>query len=214
MYLLRHGESEFNVHFSKTRIDPGIEDPAITDAGRAQAEAAAEHLAARGIRRVVASPYRRALQTAAIVADRIGLGIEIEPLVRERCWFVCDVGTPASRLRSDWPSISFGDLPERWWPEIGENEDELGVRCTAFRDKLATAESWDDTVFVTHWAFIRGLTGLTVPNGTVLALDRSLAGTSDPRQSPAAQAPAVQGPAVQGPAALPLAATIVHTSQS
>ncbi|MDF1791977.1 MAG: histidine phosphatase family protein [Thalassobaculaceae bacterium] len=177
MFLLRHGESEFNVHFSKTRIDPGIEDPGLTDTGRAQAAAAAEHLADRAVRRVVASPYRRALQTAEIVAGRLGLGIEIEPLVRERCWFVCDIGTPTSRLRSDWPGISFGDLPEQWWPEGGENEDALGIRCTAFREKLTSAPSWDDTVFVSHWAFIRGLTGMTVPNGTVLALDRGLAAT-------------------------------------
>jgi glucosyl-3-phosphoglycerate phosphatase len=177
MYLLRHGESEFNVHFSKTRIDPGIEDPALTEAGRVQAAAAADHLERRTIRRVVASPYRRALQTAEIVAGRLGLGIEIEPLVRERCWFVCDVGTPTSRLRRDWPAIAFGDLAEQWWPQDGENEEELGLRCTAFREKLSTAERWDDTVFVTHWAFIRGLTGMTVPNGTLLSLDRDLAAT-------------------------------------
>ena len=177
MYLLRHGESEFNVHFSKTRVDPGIEDPALTEAGRAQAAAAAEHLAGRRIARVVASPYRRALQTAEVVAERLGFPIEIEPLVRERCWFVCDIGSPASRLRQDWPAISFGDLPEQWWPQGGENEEELAVRCTAFREKLAAAETWDDTVFVTHWAFIRGLTGMAVPNGTVLSLDRSLAAT-------------------------------------
>ena len=28
MILIRHGESEFNVHFNRTRIDPGIRDPA------------------------------------------------------------------------------------------------------------------------------------------------------------------------------------------
>ena len=204
MYLLRHGESEFNVHFSKTRIDPGIEDPALTDTGRVQAAEAARHLADLGIRRVVASPYRRALQTASIVADRLGLGIEIEPLVRERCWFVCDVGTPASRLRADWPAISFGDLPERWWPEGNETEEELGVRCVAFRDKIAGAPNWHDTVFVSHWAFIRGLTGLTVPNGAVLSLDR--AGAVDPRMELSQAEPS--------PADLPLGATIVHTSQS
>ncbi|WPZ35490.1 histidine phosphatase family protein [Thalassobaculum sp. OXR-137] len=177
MYLLRHGESEFNVHFSKTRIDPGIEDPALTETGRAQAAAAAEHLRDLPIRRVVASPYRRTLQTAEIVAGRLGLAIEIEPLVRERCWFVCDVGTPTSKLRQDWPSLSFGDLPERWWPDGGENEEELGLRCSAFREKLGAETNWDDTVFVSHWAFIRGLTGMAVPNGTLLALHRGLAAT-------------------------------------
>jgi broad specificity phosphatase PhoE len=189
VFLLRHGQSEFNVHFSRTRVDPGIEDPHITDLGRAQAEAAATHLAGTGIRRVVASPYRRALQTAQIVADRLQVAIEVEPLVRERCWFACDIGTPVSRLRTDWPHVDFGDLPERWWPEDGESETDLARRCDAFTGKLRHADTWADAVFVSHWAFIRGLTGHAVPNGTVVALDR---------------------PGSDGG----LAATIVHTSQS
>lgn len=178
MYLLRHGQSEFNVHFSRTRVDPGIEDPAITDLGRAQARAAADHLADRSIRRVVTSPYRRTLQTAQIVAERLNVGIEIEPLVRERCWFICDIGSPASTLRAEWPTIDFGDLPERWWPEDGETEAELDARCAVFSDRLRAVDprddAWGDAVFVSHWAFIRGFTGHAVPNGTVLALDRSL----------------------------------------
>ena len=31
MYLLRHGQSYFNLHFTPTRIDPGIEDPELTE---------------------------------------------------------------------------------------------------------------------------------------------------------------------------------------
>ncbi len=170
MYLLRHGQSEFNVHFSKTRVDPGIEDPALTALGHAQAEEAADHLAGLSIRRVVASPYRRALQTAAAVAARLGVTIEIEPLIRERCWFICDIGSPLSQLRDDWPGIDFGDLPERWWPENGESKDDLDARCRAFATKLERTAGWGETVFVSHWGFIRGLTGHTVDNGTVVAL--------------------------------------------
>ena len=170
MYLLRHGQSEFNVHFSKTRVDPGIEDPALTPLGRSQAVEAAEHLAGLPIRRIVASPYRRALQTAMAVAERLMIEIEIDPLIRERCWFVCDVGTPAAQLRQDWPHIDFGDLPDRWWPEAGESEDELDARCRAFADRLDSATGWGETVYVSHWGFIRGLTGHTVANGTLVAL--------------------------------------------
>ena len=45
MILIRHGQSEFNLHFSATRIDPGIPDPKLTPLGEAQAEAAAMSLA-------------------------------------------------------------------------------------------------------------------------------------------------------------------------
>ena len=168
MYLLRHGQSEFNVHFSKTRIDPGIEDPALTDLGRAQAGAAAAALAPRGLTRIVASPYRRTLETAAIVADALGLPIEIDSLVRERCWFACDIGTPTSQLRKLWPGIDFDRLGERWWPANGESEAQLSGRCGVFASRMHRATDWGETVYVSHLGFIRGLTGLAVGNGTVV----------------------------------------------
>ena len=46
MILLRHGQSEFNVAFNATRVDPGIPDPRLTEEGRRQARAAAVALAA------------------------------------------------------------------------------------------------------------------------------------------------------------------------
>jgi len=174
MYLLRHGQSEFNVHFAQTRVDPGIEDPALTDLGRQQAEMAARHVAEAGlpVREVVASPYTRTLQTAEAVAALLGLPITIDPLVRERCWFACDIGTPTSRLRDAWPAIDFGALSEVWWPRGGETPAQLDARCAAFALRMSRAASWHDTLYVTHWGFIRGLTGLTVGNGTLVALAR------------------------------------------
>ena len=68
MILLRHGQSEFNLHFTATRRDPGIIDPRLTPLGHDQARQAAEALAGQGIRRIIVSPYTRALQTAAPVA--------------------------------------------------------------------------------------------------------------------------------------------------
>ena len=64
MYLLRHGQSYFNLHFTPTRIDPGIEDPELTELGLGQAEAAAARLADIPLTRIIISPYMRALQTA------------------------------------------------------------------------------------------------------------------------------------------------------
>lgn len=170
MYLLRHGQSEFNVHFAKTRIDPGIEDPGLTELGRSQADWAAGILAERPIQRIVSSPYTRALQTATPLAERLGLPIAIEPLIREHYHFTCDIGSSASTLREVWPHIDFGDLPERWWPHESETEDQVAARCRAFAERFETATDWGATVYVSHWGFIRGLTGLTVTNATVVAL--------------------------------------------
>lgn len=62
MILLRHGQTPFNVHFGATRIDPGIPDPELTETGRAQAKAAAAALRGRPVKRLIASPYVRALR--------------------------------------------------------------------------------------------------------------------------------------------------------
>ena len=81
MLLIRHGQSEFNVVYSATRVDPGIRDPRLTDAGRAQARAAGERLAGEGVRRLLASPYTRALETAEIIAGVLDVPITVTPLV-------------------------------------------------------------------------------------------------------------------------------------
>ena len=49
MILMRHGESEFNVVYKKTRVDPGIRDPKPTDAGRKQVADAVRYLMDRPI---------------------------------------------------------------------------------------------------------------------------------------------------------------------
>ena len=54
MILLRHGQSEFNVHMAATRRDPGIVDPRLTEYGHYQATLAAERLAGEPIRRIIA----------------------------------------------------------------------------------------------------------------------------------------------------------------
>lgn len=68
-YFVRHGESEGN-HERKVQ---GHTDLPLTDRGRRQAERAGDWLAGAGIGLVVASPLRRAWETAEIIAGRIGV---------------------------------------------------------------------------------------------------------------------------------------------
>ncbi|HYZ24816.1 MAG TPA: histidine phosphatase family protein, partial [Rhodopila sp.] len=107
MILLRHGQSEFNLHFGATRRDPGIIDPRLTELGHAQAAEAADQLRGQDIRRIIASPYTRALETARPVAAALGLPITVEPIVRERYAFACDIGTARLELERCWPEHDF-----------------------------------------------------------------------------------------------------------
>jgi glucosyl-3-phosphoglycerate phosphatase len=175
MILLRHGESEFNQHFSVTRRDPGIRDPALTERGRAQVEAAATALAGMEISRIIVSPYTRALQTAAPLAGLLAVPVAVEPLVRERFAFTCDIGSPRSVLEGRWPEHDFAALPEIWWPQTSEPHDDVVGRAARFRAEMAADLDAERCLVVSHWGFILALTGQSVQNGVWLRCDPAAA---------------------------------------
>tara|TARA_B100000676_G_scaffold311318_1_gene380775 strand:+ start:1373 stop:1942 length:570 start_codon:yes stop_codon:yes gene_type:complete len=171
MILMRHGESEFNIIYKKTRIDPGIRDPKLTNAGRKQVGAALPYLADSPIERILTSPYTRALQTASIVAKTLGVTVHVDPRIGERAAFACDVGTPGSDLRAEWPDLNLDHIEEEWWPTPIESEAQLDQRCLSFREIQSHTDSWRKTLVVSHWGFIRGLTGHRVDNAQLVKFD-------------------------------------------
>lgn len=170
MILVRHAESEWNRLFSITRVDPGIRDPALTDVGRDQALQLTSRIAELGIRRLISSPYRRTLETASTVARALDLPIEVQPLVRERCVFSCDIGTPASRLERLWPGLDFTGLDEFWWGEAEESEASLALRTRGFRELVRGRSETSTIAVITHWGFIRAMTGEEVANAACVRL--------------------------------------------
>lgn len=175
MILLRHGESEFNRHFSVTRCDPGIRDPALTELGREQAKMAAAALSGIPISRILVSPYTRALETAAPLAALLGVPVAVEPLVRERFAFTCDIGSPRSLLERRWPEHDFAHLPEIWWPREAEPRDDVVGRAARFRAEMAADAEAERCLVVSHWGFILALTGQSVQNGAWLRCDPTAA---------------------------------------
>ncbi|QQP89447.1 histidine phosphatase family protein [Skermanella sp. TT6] len=171
MLLIRHGQSEFNAAFAVRRVDPGLIDPGLTETGRAQALAAAAQLSDRGLRRLLASPYTRALQTASIIAEVLELPIEVQPILGEHAHFMCDIGTPRSELEKQWPYLSFGHVPEIWWPDQEENEDGVMMRAAEFRAIAAGMTDERHVGVVSHWGFIRALTGEEVTNCAIVEFD-------------------------------------------
>jgi len=171
MYLLRHGQSLFNLHYTETHQDPGIEDPELTPLGQAQAEAAAELLADKAITRIIVSPYTRALQTAQPVLRRLRLPVEVMHEVRERFAFACDIGSHRDLLAERFPHHQFDHLPDRWWPDERESAEAAVARADWFRAEMAARADEATTLLVSHWAFILALTGISAENGEVLEYD-------------------------------------------
>jgi broad specificity phosphatase PhoE len=160
--------------YGRTRQDPGITDPALTEEGRRQIAALAEALRGEGLKRLIASPYTRALETAAILAAALDIPVIIDPIVGERAAFACDVGTCCSLLRQRWPEWQFDHLEEQWWPDLEEAEHAVVRRALTFRQTVAELPDWRHLGVVSHWGFIRALTGVELANGQALRFDPTL----------------------------------------
>ena len=168
MYLVRHGQSDFNLNFSLQRRDPGIVDPGLTALGEQQARQAADDLAKTRIDYIISSPYRRALETASIIAELLAVPVTIDHRVCEQFGFSCDIGTQASVLKTRWPRIDFADLRDIWWPRSPETEHSVRKRAQIFYFDPRHYGKNTTVVVVTHWALIKSLTGTSVGNGSIV----------------------------------------------
>jgi broad specificity phosphatase PhoE len=171
--LIRHAESVWNEHFSASRIDIGLPDPPLTARGVEQALRAAEQLGREPLCRLIASPYRRTLHTAAILAVELGLPITIDATVRERCAFSCDQGSAPVDLAREWPDLDFTGLDEVWWGGAIESWPSLAARCATFRARMREAPDRDQVAVISHWGFIRGLTGAELHNTESIRLSHN-----------------------------------------
>jgi broad specificity phosphatase PhoE len=101
--LVRHGESEWNA----ARRWQGQADPPLTDLGRAQAAHAARALGA--IDAIFASDLQRALVTAQVIADALGLD---EPLIDARL---------RERDAGEWSGLTREEIHEQWPGYLDDN---------------------------------------------------------------------------------------------
>ncbi|WP_405737680.1 bifunctional RNase H/acid phosphatase [Streptomyces sp. NBC_00028] len=148
--LLRHGETPLTPQ--KRFSGSGGTDPSLSEVGREQARLVGEALARRGtVQEILASPLARTRQTAAAVAERLGLDVTVEDGLRET-----DFGA--------WEGLTFGEVRERYpddltrWladPEAeptggGESFAATATRIAATRDKLIATYAGRTVLLVTH----------------------------------------------------------------
>ena len=174
LYLVRHGESEWN---RIGRIQGRRESP-LTGLGRAQAAALGhmlrEVLPDPGID-IVASPLERAFETATIIAGELGRDagdVRIDERISD-----FDVGVLAGypgwdAVATDHPELARARLedPIRFRPPGGESGADVLARAQDFLDERKAAGR--DTLVVCHGvinkfirAAARGITG-----GDIIAL--------------------------------------------
>ena len=143
LLVVRHGEAEGN----RDHRFIGQRDVPLSDLGRRQAEAVADHLERLGVERIVASDLSRARDTGAPLADRLGLPIEEDPRLRE-----IRNGEWAMRLpeeiAAEWPEMweryrSGEDVPRPG----GETWRDVSVRVRAALEELAGSDAGVTVVF-------------------------------------------------------------------
>jgi probable phosphoglycerate mutase len=105
--LVRHAQSVWNAE----RRWQGQADPDLSDLGRRQAVAAAEAVGL--VDAIVASDLRRALHTAGIIGELIGIGPVVpDPRLRERAAGPWE-GLTLGEIERDWPGwVDAGRRPE------------------------------------------------------------------------------------------------------
>lgn len=169
LLLVRHGESEGNA----ARTFTASPEVPITELGRSQARRAGELILERfSPARLVASSFRRAIQTAELIGEVIGLELEIEPDVREQHLGELQ-GRPYESARDGWA----GPI-QAWRPPGGETLLEVQTRAIAVLDRLVAQHPEEQVVVVTHggttravWAYARDWeSSVSVPNGGLVWL--------------------------------------------
>jgi len=83
LLLIRHGQSEAYVEGRPFPLVDGHGDPPLSTLGREQAGKVADRLAGAGINAIYVSTLCRTAQTAAPLAERLGLAPLVEPDLRE-----------------------------------------------------------------------------------------------------------------------------------
>jgi broad specificity phosphatase PhoE/ribonuclease HI len=154
LIFLRHGQTAHTV--DKRFSGSGGDDPALSELGQQQAQAAAQYLARHrsgeggGIDAIVSSPMVRTRQTAAVVAETLGLDVKVE-----KGWVECSFG--------DWDGHTFAEVQQKWpdalnaWmgsttvaPPGGESFDACARRARSARDGLLAAYPGKTVLVVTH----------------------------------------------------------------
>jgi glucosyl-3-phosphoglycerate phosphatase len=155
LVLWRHGETDFN---AAGRMQ-GHLDSALTEVGWNQARFAVPALARFEPDLVISSDLRRAMDTATVLTETIGVPLRVDKRLRETHlgeW----QGMTGPEVDADWP----GDrdrwtLDATWAPPGGETRVEVAERAAGVVDDLLSDTDPGQTVLLAaHGGLITALT--------------------------------------------------------
>lgn len=167
LYLVRHGATSANEQRPYILQGSSIDLP-LSPTGREQAAAAAQFLSTHPIRHVYASTLKRAVETAAAIAEPHGLAVQSHAELSE-----CHVGRWEGM---DWDSImreypeayrAFMDDPAANPYLEGESYGDVERRVRPVLQRLLERHAGDTIVVVGHnvvnRVYLSGLLGIALP---------------------------------------------------
>ncbi|MCL4799691.1 MAG: phosphoglycerate mutase family protein [Burkholderiales bacterium] len=147
LLLVRHGETRWN---AEGRVQGWLDSP-LTSAGVAQARMLAARLADEPVDRIFASDLGRARETAAAIAARLALAVELEPGLRERAYGVLEGCTwaEAEALHPEaYARVAARD--HEYVVPGGESAAAFGARVLRALERIAAAHAGKRVVVVAH----------------------------------------------------------------
>jgi probable phosphoglycerate mutase len=165
LVVIRHGETAWN---AAGRMQ-GHQDIPLNALGLRQAATLAGALAGEGLAAVVASDLQRAWQTGAALAGPLGLPLQPEPGLRERCFGLLEGHTHAE-IEARWPvqARRWRERDPAFAPDGGESLIDFQARCLAAVDRVAAAFAGQTIALVCHGGVLDAL----YRAATHVALDR------------------------------------------
>lgn len=145
--LVRHGETSAN----RDRHFGASEDIPLTETGERQARELAPKVAAEfRPGRILSSEFARARRTSEILAEELGLEVEVIPGIHER-----DFGYLKGLTYDRIPAAAYTD--PHWAPEGGESRAELQQRVLTALERALPRYADEQLLVVCHGAVIQSV---------------------------------------------------------
>jgi phosphoserine phosphatase len=148
IYLVRHGETEWN----KEEVFRGRKDIGLSETGKVQAERTGRYFTGRRADRIISSPLKRAIQTAAEINRITGAPMEESAGLIDMCFGEWEGFSLKEVKQLDAGNLSLWQRsPQKLRLKEGERLSSVRRRAAAVLEKLPTGAGDDGAlVVVTH----------------------------------------------------------------
>jgi len=148
LYFVRHGESEANRLrvFSNRDVAHGL-----TDLGRQQVQRLADRLATIPFSAFYCSPIPRAIESAHILAARLGIDVVVSSAIAEYDMGICEGRSDDASWRQYW-ALRQAWLRHEWDARIegGESFNDMRARFLPFIDQLRAGARDENVLLLGH----------------------------------------------------------------